>query len=166
MGHCFAKTAPAASVYVAEGTPVHPKLEVGRRPARVVRTIDGDTVELLIRYKLTEITTIHTSKWRAPTKYLWITKTCRLFGIDAAEKNTEQGKFAHTLLDKKLRSLTQLWVKVATDHDKYGRTLVELYETETATQTIYSEWIGAVFDRVGVVCVAYDGGKKITFQTK
>lgn len=171
MGHCFAKAAPVQSlVYVTEGTPVHPKLEAGRRPARVVRVIDGDTVELLIRYKLAEITSIHSSKWRAPTKYLWITKTCRLYGIDAAEKTTEQGKFARALLDRKLRSLTQLWVKIAKDNDKYGRTLVELYETETAGQTIYSEWVGAVFDGVGVVCVPYDGGKKTAWlvltQTK
>lgn len=56
------------------------------RRAQVLRVIDGDTVELAVDLGF----------------HVWIHYSCRLYGIDCPERNTEEGKaarrFTETLL--------------------------------------------------------------------
>lgn len=160
MGQCCS----GSSVYLPEGTHVHHIPSGNRQRAYVVRVIDGDTLELVIQYKLSTIIAPYTESWRDRYTTISITKTCRLSGIDAAEKNTKQGQHAAKLLKDKLRTMSTLWVYIVEEHDKYGRTLVELYETKTAHDTIYADWVGKDFEGLGRVYVSYDGGKKSDYM--
>lgn len=58
----------------------------------------------------------------------------RMYGYDAAEKDTEPGKLAKRLMEEKLKSLGGivwcLFIGAAIADDKYGRTLAVLYEDE------------------------------------
>lgn len=153
MGQCCSNS----SVYLPEGTHVHHISSDNRQRAYVVRVIDGDTLELVIQYKLSTIVAPYTERWYDRYRTVSITKTCRLSGIDAAEKKTKQGQFAAKLLKDKLGTMSALWVYIVKEHDKYGRTLVELYESKTARDTIYAEWIGKDFEGLGYVYVSYNG---------
>lgn len=79
--------------------------------ARLVRTVDGDTVHLDVDLGF--------GIWRYDQSY-------RLARIDAPEMNTEAGPTSKTRLDQLLRGASALMVTTSRA-DKYGRYLVELY---------------------------------------
>jgi endonuclease YncB( thermonuclease family) len=64
----------------------------------------------------------------------------RMYGYDAAEKDTDAGKLAKRLMEEKFRSLNGIvWCQFIEAHiadDKYGRTLAVLYEDEQKTRLI------------------------------
>jgi endonuclease YncB( thermonuclease family) len=58
----------------------------------------------------------------------------RMYGYDAAEKDTDAGKLAKRLMEEKFRSLGGIvwcqFIEITVGTDKYGRTLSVLYEDE------------------------------------
>jgi endonuclease YncB( thermonuclease family) len=124
-------------------------------PCRLIRVIDGDTMDLSVKLSVRALLPNTCCMARCLTAHIKI--RCRLEGIDTAEKNTDVGKktkeFVQEFLhNKRLRCCIS-------KHEKYGRSL------------------GTLFIRSGVLCfgkdssvnqylldnrmaVAYDGGSK------
>ena len=84
--------------------------------AELIRVVDGDTVELMIDLGFSQFTK----------------QTMRLYGIDAPEMNTAEGKEAKAWLREVLQPLEAIYVetlqhKTKAKRDKYGRFLAVLY---------------------------------------
>ena len=84
--------------------------------AELIRVVDGDTVELMIDQGFSQFTK----------------QTMRLYGIDAPEMNTAEGKAAKAWLWEALQPLEAIYIetlqhKTKAKRDKYGRFLAVLY---------------------------------------
>jgi micrococcal nuclease len=84
--------------------------------AELIRVVDGDTVELMIDQGFSQFTK----------------QTMRLYGIDAPEMRTKEGKAAKAWLEDALMPLEAIYVetlqhKTKAKRDKYGRFLAVLY---------------------------------------
>jgi endonuclease YncB( thermonuclease family) len=83
-----------------------------RRRAAVVAVTDGDTVVLMI------------DDGRAN----YSREKMRLWGINAPEIDTEEGKKAKAFLESKMPVGTEVWIETVKDTtEKYGRYLVNVY---------------------------------------
>ena len=85
--------------------------------AELVRVVDGDTVELMIDLGFSQFTR----------------QTMRLYGIDAPEMRTKEGKEAKAWLWEALQPLETIYVQTIqlstkAKRDKYGRFLAVLYD--------------------------------------
>ena len=85
--------------------------------AELIRVVDGDTVELMIDLGFSQFTK----------------QTMRLYGIDAPEMRTKEGKAAKAWLEDDLQPLEAIYVqtlqhKTKAKRDKYGRFLAVLYD--------------------------------------
>ena len=115
--------------------------------ARVLKVIDGDTVDLEIDLGF----------------YVKITKRARLSGIDTYEKNSRL-VFERELAAKATSYITNIIqnkiVKIRTQidkEDKYGRILVEIYSTDLDFDSHNSINIQLIQEGLAM---KYDGGKK------
>jgi micrococcal nuclease len=94
--------------------------------AELIRVVDGDTVELMIDQGFSNFTK----------------QTMRLYGIDAPEMRTKEGKEAKAWLWEALQPLETIYVQTIqlstkAKRDKYGRFLAVLYdELPTLVPTI------------------------------
>ena len=84
--------------------------------AELIRVVDGDTVELMIDLGFSQFTR----------------QTMRLYGIDAPETRTAEGKAAKAWLWNALQPLEAIYVQTIqlstkAKRDKYGRFLAVLY---------------------------------------
>ena len=84
--------------------------------ASLIRVVDGDTVELMVDQGFSNFTK----------------QTMRLYGIDAPELRTKEGKAAKAWLEDALMPLEAIYVqtlqhKTKAKRDKYGRFLAVLY---------------------------------------
>ena len=84
--------------------------------AELIRVVDGDTVELIIDQGFSNFTK----------------QTMRLYGIDAPEMRTAEGKAAKAWLWEALQPLEAIYVQTIqlstkAKRDKYGRFLAVLY---------------------------------------
>ncbi len=142
-----------------------------RRCAKLVRVIDGDTVELSIELPHELVT----RDPRSPKLTTWLVFTCRLYGIDAMEKKTKNGKKAITLLQDKINNLSILYVEIHSGQlggkkgqteikEKYGRLLVSIYDSKDAQKTIYDDWLDKHIEGYGIVMETYNGGKKSDYS--
>lgn len=114
---------------------LHPSLYHYR--AKLLRVVDGDTVNLEIDLGLDVKRQIK----------------CRLFGLNAPEKNTVEGKSAAAWLVERLTRCTSIVVQTHKDRtEKFGRYLVTLYDELYAC--INLEMIGAGHAK------EYYGGKR------
>lgn len=114
--------------------------------AKILRVIDGDTVELEIDLGF----------------FIRVNKVARLYGIDAyemksriasdREKANKGKKFVEAFLDKDVIIKTHF-----DQNDKYGRILVEIYTSQTDLESTNSINIQLVQEGLAV---RYDGGKK------
>jgi hypothetical protein len=133
----------------------------------VVNIIDGDTLKLIIYRRPEDLGDLSrlklTKKQRKQT--VPVLYTCRINGIDAAEKNTPQGQMAKRLLEEKLKvQRVNLWVTVFPQKEKYGRTLISLHADATTSKCIYDDLIGTPFGDLGILIERYDGGKKSDYM--
>jgi micrococcal nuclease len=85
--------------------------------AELIRVVDGDTVELMIDLGFSQFTR----------------QTMRLYGIDAPEMRTKEGKAAKAWLEDALMPLEAIYVQTIqlstkAKRDKYGRFLAVLYD--------------------------------------
>ena len=84
--------------------------------AELIRVVDGDTVEFMIDQGFSNFTK----------------QTMRLYGIDAPEMRTKEGKAARAWLWEALQPLEAIYVQTIqletkAKRDKYGRFLAVLY---------------------------------------
>lgn len=94
--------------------------------AKLVRIVDGDTVDLDIDLGLDVSRVIR----------------CRLYGINAPEKNTPEGKAAIAWLQSRLVNAKLLTAQTIKDRtEKYGRYLVVLFDDQI--NSINSEMLTA-----------------------
>lgn len=81
--------------------------------AEVIRVIDGDTVHLMVDLGMD----------------VNVACKCRLWGINAPEMNTQEGKDAKAFLTALLGRRAEWRVKTFKDKkEKYGRYLVSIYD--------------------------------------
>ena len=85
--------------------------------AELIRVVDGDTVELMIDLGFSQFTK----------------QTMRLYGIDAPELRTKEGKEAKAWLEDAVRPTERIYVQpihlsTKAKRDKYGRFLAVLYD--------------------------------------
>jgi micrococcal nuclease len=85
--------------------------------AELIRVVDGDTVEFMIDLGFSQFTK----------------QTMRLYGIDAPELRTKEGKAAKAWLWDALQPLEAIYVQTIqlstkAKRDKYGRFLAVLYD--------------------------------------
>ena len=116
-------------------------------PVKCVNVYDGDTVKLAFHL------------FNDPSQQIFIFP-CRLMGIDTPEmkssnpKEKEMATNARDYLRSKVSDKC-IWAKFYSDeHEKYGRLLVELYETPDAYKSINTLLIENGY------AYAYDGGTK------
>jgi micrococcal nuclease len=93
--------------------------------AELIRVVDGDTVELMIDQGFSNFTK----------------QTMRLYGIDAPELRTKEGKAAKAWLWDALQPLEAIYVQTIqlstkAKRDKYGRFLAVLYGFEPVLSSL------------------------------
>lgn len=108
---------------------------------RVVKIIDGDTISVIANIPIVEISALRDGK----TGFMTTNNTsgnfftrikCRMYGYDAPEKNTEDGKKCKFFLEEKIKSCNDIiWVLFSTI-DKYGRSLILAYSDQEMKHSI------------------------------
>ena len=89
---------------------------------------------------------------------------CRLNGIDAAEKETQQGQLAKRLMTEKFQSLGNTIYIIGSTMDLYGRLLVDLFE-DAQYQRNFTRYLLNVNDPVlGRIAEPYEGGTKSQYM--
>lgn len=78
---------------------------------------------------------VHSTNNKEPETMGFFTKvSIRMYGYDAAEKDTDAGKLAKRLIEEKIKTLGGIvwcqFIEATIADDKYGRTLAVLYEDE------------------------------------
>ena len=110
--------------------------------AKVVKVVDGDTLDIIIYMPLTILGCAKNLDGEIKTSALVSTGfenvgffsivTIRLYGYDAAEKDTEPGKIAKKLLTEKLTLLNNIiwcrFIERTVAVEKYGRQLAVIFE--------------------------------------
>lgn len=148
--------------------------------ARVDRVIDGDTFEIVFYVPLVLLgrargigdkgaprTSMIPTRGYEQTGFF--TKVMvRMYGYDAAEKDTEAGKLAKQLMEEKFRSLGGIvwcqFIETNIANDKYGRTLVVMYGDENRTQSV-NDYLLSMESKHNIKMVyPYLGGKKESFN--
>jgi hypothetical protein len=115
---------------------------------RVTAIIDGDTISMVLYLDLYSLSlgreALYERKKQTLAPVLTEAKDagffalfrCRLYGMDAAEHNTREGKVATKLMIEKFQSLRGYVYYYIHGLDKYGRALVDLYEDAEHKQYI------------------------------
>jgi len=140
--------------------------------ARIDNVIDGDTFDVVFYVPLVSLGRVSNQKSpivlnSTQENIGFFTKVCvRMYGYDAAEKDTEAGKLAKKLMEEKLTLLDNtVWCQFINtgDSDKYGRSLVVLYEDEEKHHLLntYLSDQEKIYNMKMVF--PYLGGKKKTF---
>jgi endonuclease YncB( thermonuclease family) len=106
-----------------------------RARCSILRVIDGDTLDAAVSFDPNML--IHQTKCvQTPTgsssDRLWTVRlTLRLYGVDAAEKNTPEGKECIGLLVSHLEHIkSEPLMAVLCGNEKYGRTLAVLQRAD------------------------------------
>ncbi len=138
---------------------------------KVVNVIDGDTIDICTLISLNELATQYFSKdgknMQSSIAYfaflnpkILIKVRCRLYGIDAAEKNTIEGKiikkFSKNLYEKSNNIVYCYFLK----SDKFGRVLVNIYQDEEKKHKINTMLLNHKDEKYGKLVVEYDGKTK------
>ena len=162
--------------------------------ARVVNVLDGDTWDLVLYLNLSFLFTPRyyarerknsTVEIKDSSEYykqvsilqssdpkskkiqeggLFIMLNCRLMGVDAAESKTAQGKLATELTIKKLESLNNIVYVNLLGPDKYGRTLIDVFEDSEHSKYLNFYLIDYTDPKLGKLAEKYNGGTKSTYM--
>lgn len=144
--------------------------------AKIIRVIDGDTVEVALFVQLEDLCKarpvgkkklLQSPIFTLNREAIFLTKVkCRLNGIDTAEKNTAQGKKAKELMELQYTSLNNIVYLVASGFDKYGRLLVDLYTNSKKMVLINNHLINYVDPHLGKLAEPYFGGTKSEYMKR
>lgn len=146
---------------------------------RIIDVIDGDTVRMLVYIELLnlaqglDVKIGRQSKAHHERRYpivmeqsnkgFFTVLKVRLFGIDAAEKNTTQGQLAKKLMSEKYAETNNIVYYHLYGMDKYGRTLADLYTDAIHTVKLNEYLISKDFGS-GPLVVSYTGGTKSEYM--
>lgn len=150
--------------------------------ARVTRVIDADTLIVVVCVPVNDL-----GKSRKIGKNGMLKRSClfktrstvkfftklkiRMWGYDAAEKDTKAGKLAKSLYEEKIQSLKNIiWMDildkniVGEDGGKFGRVLAVLYEDEKRTKPL-TDYLIRMEKSTGVKMIQpFFGGTKKSFS--
>ena len=134
--------------------------------AKIIRILDGDTIELLFFIKIKELLGLREkgrAKGRGLNKHrdlkvaalskhtnagFFATFSCRFSGIDAAEHDTIPGMLNSLLLEDYFNSLNNIiYIKII-KFDKYGRMLANLYSDKNYNNLINTKLVGVEVDEL------------------
>ena len=132
----------------------------------VTKVIDGDTFELLTFIRWEQLDkeykpSLLSRLLRFP-KGLYIKVAVRVFGIDAKEKNTQEGKIALDVMSSWTGK--KVWCQ-GVDQDKYGRYLALVYlkkPTNNLNEDYKHLWATYLYEKYPKGVCPYLGGKKST----
>lgn len=144
---------------------------------RIISVIDGDTITMVLYLDLhglsigRQVTYERKKQIMAPALCenkdtgFFTAFRCRLYGIDSAEKNTEEGQLAKKIMMDKYTSLHGYVFYKIRSFDKYGRALVDLYEDSSYTRYINDLLLGYPDSRHRILATPYFGGTKSELMT-
>lgn len=144
---------------------------------RVVSVVDGDTITMVLYLDLhglsigRQVTYERKKQIMAPALCenkdagFFTAFRCRLYGIDSAEKNTEEGQLAKKIMMDKYTSLHGYVFYKIRSFDKYGRALVDLYEDSSYTHYINDLLLKYSDSRHRILATPYFGGTKSELMT-
>jgi len=140
--------------------------------AKVVKVIDGDTIDVAVYVTLKDLATTWTHDGHVHTSILLSEDTSsgfftvvrlRLFGLDTPEINTELGKVSSKLFEERLVALQNIiWVEFL-ENDKYGRSLALLYADHEKKELLNNYLFEESCRQKKVLVNHYQGGKKDHF---
>lgn len=133
-----------------------------RCECKIEKIIDGDTFicSFKINYKDLENKSYIFIPLQDKNIFVYLKLKCRLFGLDAAEKNTIQGQIA-TLLISTILKTDQTYSCVLQSNDKYGRQLITFYDENK--ENIQDKLLSYSHPKYGKVYCEYNGKKKTEF---
>ena len=129
-------------------------------PGLIEKVIDGDTLIITFKIPYSELHNYIIIKPIDANPTIFFKFKCRLFGIDAAEKNTIQGQIATLLLNSIIKKNTAYTCKLHST-DKYGRQLVSIFDKNSTDIT--TELLQYSHPKYGAVYCDYLGKKKTEF---
>lgn len=148
---------------------------------RVVSVIDGDTLDVVIFVPLVQLGAARAlgAEGEAftgaiPTRGFekvgfFAQVRIRMYGFDAAEKDTDAGKYAKHLFEEKLTSLRGIvwcqFVETTIANEKYDRVLAVLYEDQKRTKLLNDYLLKREADTGVKMVYPYLGGTKTKFET-
>lgn len=145
---------------------------------KIISTVDGDTFDMAFYVPIALLgqgRAFNEKKLQAPViptigyeqTGFFAKVSIRMYGYDAAEKDTNAGKLAKTLMEDKFRSLGGIvwcqFVEATIADDKYGRTLAVLYEDEQKTRLLNNYLLEQEKIYNIKMVFPYIGGTKKTF---
>jgi hypothetical protein len=127
----------------------------------IEKIIDGDTLVCSFKIPYGELrkNAVMMAHGLQNDDFVYLKFKCRLFGIDAAEKNTIQGQIAILLISNILK-INQVYFCKLFSHDKYGRQLIIIYDKN---KDITDRLLEFEHSRYGKVYCRYDGSTKSDF---
>lgn len=125
--------------------------------ARVVKIIDGDTLDLVFYVSLEKLLVL---KIDAVGGFFtrWVT---RISEYDAAESKTERGIIAKMMMCEKMLQLNNIVYIRVIKFEPHGRILADVYEDPEYTKHIKHYFLDYTHPSLGKIAVPYDGGKRI-----
>ena len=146
---------------------------------RIVNYVDGDTVDILMYIKLKELEKEMVSGRKKEIKKTALVNDkkggffgvfrCRLNGIDAAEKDTNEGQFAKQKLIEYFSKTNNIVyfdiVNKPNEREKFGRQLVELYLDFNKQNSCKKYMLNLRNEKGLAVVLEYDGGKKSSLMS-
>jgi endonuclease YncB( thermonuclease family) len=131
--------------------------------ARVMRTIDGDTLDLLFFVSLEQLLVLKLQESTHGGFFTrWVT---RISEYDAAETGTTKGKIAKTMMEKKIAELNNIVYIRVLKFEPHGRVLADVYEDAACTRHIKHFLLDFTHPELGKVAVPNHGEKRIIWPT-
>lgn len=136
--------------------------------ARVSKIIDGDTIEIVAPINVNELCSKSYINYQVKSQagisnsksVLTVKMRCRLFGIDAAEHDTNKGKIATSLLIEISKKYNNILYVHMFGPDKFGRTLIKLFPNEKYSFCINDALLDHRDKEYGKLFIKYDGNTK------
>jgi endonuclease YncB( thermonuclease family) len=126
----------------------------------IEKVVDGDTLIITFKIPYSDLQNYVIIKPINTNPTIFFKFKCRLFGIDAAEKNTIQGQIATLLLNSIIKKNVPYTCKLHST-DKYGRQLVSIFDKNSTDIT--TELLQYSHPKYGFVYCNYDGKTKTEF---
>ena len=156
---------------------------INRKKARVVYVVDADTIDVVLFINPTDFCTPHWSRVdqkmiptqnahlcvssndtdnnnETITEQLLVKLRLRLYGIDAAEKNTVPGQRCKEWAEIKYKELNNIVYANLMGTDSKGRVLANLYECQNSNRSINQLLVDHMDPCYGKLCVSYHGEHK------
>ncbi len=142
----------------------------------ISKIIDGDTYDMIFYVEFPKCNLDRRMLVNVPKKHWWsrkkknnadgyfVKETCRLYGVDTAEKNTDEGKWIRDRAIEICKEHENIFYAKMYERDKYGRVLADFYfrlDDVDKRELSFNELLITIKDDDGnTVALPYTGGKK------